>query len=115
MIKSLLFSCIAIVAVAFMFVPMASTAEGQQQNAQTSQTQWEYAQLRIASTDAVTFDEGGSQLPITRSLRVIYRQLGGNDRDSLVNLLRAIGNKGWELVVVDDEQKTWTFKRRAQQ
>ena len=106
-----------VVGFALIILPVVSSAIPQQQRSnQDVQTspEWEYAQLRIGSDKQVTWDEGGNQIPQPRSLRAVQRELDGSGRDTVVNLLSAIGKKGWELVQVDD-QIVWTFKRPATQ
>lgn len=60
--------------------------------------------------DQVTWDVGGNDLPRVRQLIAIYRDLGGRQRATAVNLLNVIGQQGWELVQSDGA--VWTFKRR---
>ena len=68
-----------------------------------------YAQLTIQGETQVTWDEGGNSIPRVDTLESTYRRLGGTQRSSVVNLLNAIGNSGWELVEVTSN--VWTFKR----
>lgn len=69
-----------------------------------------YAVLTIQGEDRVTWDEGGSDLPRTRPLDAIYRELGGKQRATVVNLLNAIGEQEWQLVEINES--SWTFIRR---
>lgn len=79
-----------------------------QQRQQTSS--FVYARLIQLGDQQFTWDAGGNNVPRTGSLRLIQRELGGNSRDTLVNLLNAIGSNGWELVQI--EEGNYLFKRQ---
>ena len=68
-----------------------------------------YAQLTIQGENQAIWDEGGNAIPRVDTLDGTYRRLGGTSRTSVVNVLNAIGNNGWELVEVTSN--VWTFKR----
>lgn len=70
-----------------------------------------YAQLTIAG-DQYSFDEGGREPVRSRSLTALIQFLGSNERATYVNLLNAIGSRGWEIVEVDTVANTVTFKRQ---
>jgi hypothetical protein len=68
-----------------------------------------YAQLTIQGQDKVTWDEGGTSIPRVDTLAGTTNRLGGSPRASVVNLLNAIGNNGWELVEITSN--VYTFQR----
>lgn len=67
-----------------------------------------YAVLTYDGTN-VRWDEGGAVTPRTRPLSTVYREMGGKQRASLVNLLNQIGEKDWDLIQIIDNN--YYFKR----
>jgi len=64
------------------------------------QATFAYAQLTVEG-DEFLFDEGGLQTPRARSLTALMRVFGSNEKPTFVNLLNAIGSRGWEIVEID--------------
>lgn len=112
MINKLLFGGLLIVGLALVVTPLANRAGAQQAVEATPVSGVEYAQLTIAG-EALTWDEGGNQLPQPRNMIALQRQLGSNARPSMVNLLNAIGDDGWLLVSNNDSQTIWNFMRSS--
>jgi hypothetical protein len=106
--KSLLMTALLVGFAMAVYSFAASTAPRQTDSEQANR--FSYAQLTIQENDQVTWDAGGNDLPRVRQLNALYRDLGGNQRATVMNLLNAIGQQGWELVQTD--QATWTFKQR---
>lgn len=67
-----------------------------------------YAVLTVDGANVV-WDEGGAVLPRNRQLSTVYRELGGKNRATLVNLLNEIGEKDWDLTQIVDNK--FFFKR----
>ncbi|MFK7770400.1 MAG: hypothetical protein AB8B55_24535 [Mariniblastus sp.] len=115
--KSIFLTSLSVAAVltAAFFVASESNAK-QTRSTQTSNatTVIEYAQL--TETNGVYVWQAGDTTvrPQNRSLRALYRELGGSRQDTLVNLLNRIGASGWELVESSqsDESITRVFIRR---
>jgi hypothetical protein len=115
MVNKLVFGVLLAVGLALVVAPFANNANATPQQGRTvSATGFSYAQLTVSDDGQSTWDEGGNQIPQTRTLRALQRQLGNNQRTGLVNLLNAIGAQGWELVSndIDGSQAVWNFKRR---
>ena len=70
-----------------------------------------YSQLTIED-DQFSFDEGGVEPVRARTLTALMRFLGSNERPTFVNLLNAIGSRGWELVEFNTAENVVTFKRQ---
>lgn len=70
-----------------------------------------YAQLTVEG-DQFFFDEGGRETARSRSLSALLRFFGSNQRPTYVNLLNAIGSRGWEIVESNTSESIVTFKRR---
>lgn len=81
-----------------------------QQRPRVVATTHQFALLTVQSDQQVTWDDGGNDLPRTRTLNALYGELGGTQRPTLVNLLNVIGADRWSLVQTD--QTNWTFQRR---
>ena len=77
---------------------------------QQQESGFAYATLTINGATHV-FDQGGQPLPREFTLTTLIRSLDSRERPSLVNLLNAIGNQGWELVLQDRNGSRWVFKR----
>ncbi len=96
--------------------PTIASTNGSASAVQQSQSQsseaFAYSQLTLESEDQFTFDEGGLQPPRTRTLTALMRFLESNERPTYINLLNAIGSRGWELV--ETQNNTVTFKRRVE-
>jgi len=76
-----------------------------------SQVTFAYAQLTVEGDDFL-FDQGGREIPRARSLTALMRFFGSSERPTYVNLLNAIGARGWEIVEVDTGESIVTFKQR---
>lgn len=63
--------------------------------------------------DSFVFDTGGLNPPREFSMGALMRTLNSQQRATMVNLLNAIGSRGWELVQKDKTGTTevWLFKR----
>ena len=86
----------------------AATAIQQTQSSEV----FAYSRLTVEDDDQFTFDEGGLQPPRTRSLTALMRFLESSERPTYINLLNAIGSRGWEMV--ETQNNTVTFKRRVE-
>lgn len=95
--------------------PSVAVSSGPQTQASTRQSQsanaFAYAQLTVED-DQFIFDQGGLQTPRKRSLTALIRFLGSNEKPTYINLLNAIGSRGWEIVESDSAESIVTFKRR---
>ena len=113
MTNKLVFGLLSFAGLALVVAAIANNANATPQRSGTvSTTGFSYAQLTVSAEGQLTWDDGGNQIPQTRTLRALQRQLGNNQRTGMVNLLNAIGAQGWELVSNDDGQTVWNFKRR---
>jgi len=79
---------------------------------QQSATTFAYAQLTVEEEDRFIFDQGGLETPRARSLSALMRLFGSTERATYVNLLNAIGSRGWEIVEIDTAESIVTFKRQ---
>ena len=74
-------------------------------------TTFAYAQLTVEE-DKFIFDQGGLETPRARTLTALIRLFGSSERSTYVNLLNAIGSRGWEIVEIDTAESIVTFKRQ---
>lgn len=109
--KLSLLGLVALIALGCYLMPQPKIATAQNPSAAASDVV-EYAQLTI-SGNVYTFEEGGARFePRKFDLDGMYRELNGRQRPSLVNLLQAIGTRGWELVDVSQDRDVYVFMRR---
>ncbi len=93
---------------------VTSETSAKQNTTQASNNALEYAVLTETS-GVYTFQAGDTNVrPQNRSLRALYRELGGRRQDTFVNLLNRIGASGWQLVETREDEGTFTrvFFRR---
>jgi len=91
--------------------PSAAVSSPRIQAQQSAVTTFTYAQLRVEE-ERFIFDPGGLEIPRARSLSALMRLFGSAERATYVNLLNAIGSRGWEIVEIDTIQSIVTFKRQ---
>lgn len=72
----------------------------------------QYATLEVSdSGEEVTWRIGGNDRVRVETIRVAYRRLGGDGKETFANLLNQIGSAGWTLVQKDGN--LWIFLRRV--
>ena len=104
----------ALFAVAFFVASESNAKQTRSNQTASSSTAIEYAQL-TETGDVFVWQAGDTTVrPQNRSLRALYRELGGGRQDTLVNLLNRIGASGWELVesTQTDDSTIRVFIRR---
>ena len=82
-----------------------------QQQRVVQSTQVEYAQLMILDEKYTFVVSGTNDVARTFDLAGLYRNLGGRFRPTLVNLLGEIGEDGWRLAEISEDQSVYTFQR----
>ena len=78
---------------------------------QQASTTFAYATLSVEGEE-YTFDQGGLEVPRARTLTAQLRLFGSDERPTYVNLLNAIGSRGWEIVDIETDESIVTFKRQ---
>jgi len=118
-LKDYAFVGLLIVAIAFLVqpanmqetlaAPQSSTRAQEAQQDSGSATVWEFARLRVESSDQVIWLVGGTQNPRTETVRGLFRRLEGSGNGTFADLLDQIGANGWRLVQLSGND--WIFSR----